>query len=346
MTYSGNLRLHPGGTFLHDEMEAIRDDPSLQWDGAALRMRAHLLGHKHRAVEKMAKAAPLNDMIGAVNMMTVWPIALSVWHGLEETINIIEREAYGTYQRPDRKRGEDHHDIRRQWGRLPERFKSAARKVAAEVLSFLPFPSYVSYPDLDAYLSDCDHASCMAWRYNVREGAIYEGGMLSTADGTKFMHHRLLLEVWGALIGCLSAASGARRDWASHADHLFWDVDHLFQEVQMPYTETNDWVQEIGSAIGKEGSVLQLILKHMDRKVVVQHPHNVLYLDTLADAMRRTTVPRSAFSEDWRLLVTAADRGAIEWTGAGWSIDQRKLECTHPIVKDRYCGGCERIVED
>ena len=340
MTYVGNLILYTHGTFLHDEMDAIRNDPSLQWDGATLRMRARLLGHKHKAVEEMAKAVPLNDMIGAVNVAKVWPTVLAIWHGLEETINIIEQQTRADHGFT---RG---HSLKTPWDTLPDRFKLVARKAAAELLSFRPYPGDITFTDLDDYLNECDRDSCMGWRYGVRDGVLSSNGMLAMPDKAKFMHHRLLLEVWGALVGCLSAASGDRRGWASHADHLFLDVGRLFREVQRPYTETNDWEQESRSAIGKEGSVLQLILKHMDRKVVVQHPHNVLYLDTLADAMRRTTVPRSAFSEDWRLLVTAADRGAIEWTGVGWSIDQRKLECTHPIVKDRYCGGCERIVED
>lgn len=347
MVYVGNLRFPPSEQLLRPELDAVR---IVELPHKPDSMVNAALRYKYEATEKAYRAANHQDMISIVNAANIWPTVLSVWHGLEETMNIIERiaNANGKYKGEDNPKERPHH-LSHAWREIPEEFQNVARKAVDVLLTMHPFPVHPTLSGvrgLDSYLEKCgDGNSMLGWRYFVRDA-----NGRDMPERARFMHIRVLLEAWNALTSALRVVSGGNGGYGSSADALFWDVEHMFQHIQMPSTESGDWFQEMGNAITVSGSVLQMVLRHMAREKVVEHPHNVRYLDRVVDAMPgyegRSAEGLRSYKDDWSLLCVAAKKAAIQWNGSGWDINWKRLQCHHHMLVDGYCSDCEWQTED
>lgn len=342
--YIGNISMiRPSEDLLRPELDAVR---VVEWPHKPDSMVNAALRYKYEATEKAYRAANHPDMISIVNAANIWPTVLSVWHGLEETMNIIERIANGKYKGEDNPKERTHH-LGDAWHEIPEQFQNVARKAVDVLLTMHPFPVHPMLSgvhNLDTYLHECgDNRSMSGWRYFVRDS-----NGRDMPERAKFMHIRVLLEAWSALTSALRVVSGGNGGYGSSAGALFRDVEDLFQHIPMPQTETDDWVREMGNAITVSGSVLQMVLRHMAREKVVEHPHNVLYLNRMSDAMseERSAEGLRSYKDDWSLLCVAARKAAIRWNGSGWSINKERLQCHHHMLVDGYCSDCEWQTED
>ena len=348
MEYIGNIRgLPPSEQLLRPELAAVRivelphKPDSMSMVNAALR-------YKYEATKRAYRAANQQDRISIVNAANIWPTVLSVWHGLEETMNIIERIANGKYKGEDNRKERTHH-LGDAWGRIPGEFQNVARKAVDALLTMRPFPVHpmlIGVHNLDTYLHECgDNQSMSGWRYFVRDS-----NGRDMPEHAKFMHIRVLLEAWNALTSALRVVSGGNGGHGSSAGALFRDVEDLFQHIPMPPPESGDWGHEMINAITDSGSVLQMVLRHMAREKVAEHPHNVRYLNRMADAMPgyegRSAEGLRSYKEDWSLLCDAARKAAIRWNGSGWDVNWKRLRCHHHMLVDGYCSDCDWQTED